>query len=115
MKPQTYNTKKNPIITKNFDCCTSHITKADASLLDRVAKGLLAQENPPIVYKYEEGYFIYVPEDHEGIVADANNAAALGFSPAFVNLLAVTRTQGCKYLQLDCDAMEYEDLPTFNW
>lgn len=39
----------------------------------------------------------------------------LGYSDAFANLLTLARQSGCKYLQLDCDGIEYADLPTFDW
>ena len=38
-----------------------------------------------------------------------------GFSDALYNLLSLARKNGCKYLQLDCDGVEYDDLPTFKW
>lgn len=112
MEPQIYNSKKNPIITKNFDCSTAHITKSDNTLL---LEAMDDPQAPVIVYKYAEGYFIYVPTETDAFIGGTEKEKAYGFSDAFINLLKVAASLGCKYLQLDADAMEYEDLPTFDW
>lgn len=115
MEPQVYNSTKNPIITKNFDCSTGHITVQDNKLLKKSVKD---PESPVIVYEYREGYFVFVSEDWKdgmGGQDEASNIKAYGFSDAFVDLLRRTASLECKYLQLDGDAMEYEDLPTFEW
>ena len=95
---------KEPFITKNLDVSTAHITKEDSELLNQ--KRI---QNLLIVYPYREGYFIYVPE------YDLTQLKKTGFSKAFINLMKQTAKAGCKYLQLDCDGMTYDDLPTYNW
>jgi hypothetical protein len=35
--------------------------------------------------------------------------------PTIINLLEIARGNSCKFLQLDCDGVEYDDLPTFSW
>jgi hypothetical protein len=116
MNAATYNSTKNPIITKNFDCSTGHITAQDNKLLK---KALTDPESPVIVYEYREGYFVYVPTDmgNSGYLGaeEAKAIKAYGFSDAFVDLLKEASRLECKYLQLDGDAMEYKNLPTFEW
>lgn len=115
MNPQIYNSNKNPIITKNFDCSTAHISKLDNALLKRAVSGY---QTPVIVYNYREGYFVYVPYgigSINGVEAEYESIKKYGLSEAFINLLKIAARLECKYLQLDADAMEYEDLPTFDW
>lgn len=104
---------KNPIITRNFDVSTSHITAQDNVLLK---KSVEDPESPLVIYEYKEGYFIYVPTDNNEF--DETEGSCIqehGFSEALVNLLRESARLGCKYLQLDCDAVEYENFPTFEW
>jgi hypothetical protein len=104
---------KNPTITKNFDVSTSHITAKDNVLLKKSVKDI---ESPLIIYEYEEGYFVYVPtEGKEFDEAEGSRIQEHGFSEALVNLLRESARLECKYLQLDADAMEYENLPIFEW
>lgn len=120
MNPQIYNSTKNPIITKNFDVSTGHITARDNRLLKKAVKDKVCNCNPPlIVYTYREGYFVYVPvKDTSPKQFNEKEVQALkdfGFSDALVNLLREAARLECKYLQLDADAMEYENFPTFDW
>jgi hypothetical protein len=106
-----YNSTVNPIITKNFDCSTGHITAKDNKLLKKAVKD---PEAPIIVYEYPEGYFVYVPTSKDEL-AEVPAIKTYGLSDAFINLLLEAARLDCKYLQLDADAMEYENLPTFEW
>jgi hypothetical protein len=38
-----------------------------------------------------------------------------GYSKAFVELLKLAKANGCKFLQLDGDGIQYDDLPSFEW
>ena len=38
-----------------------------------------------------------------------------GYSEDFIFLVELAIANGCKFLQLDQDGIEYEDLPTFDW
>ena len=92
-------------ITKNFDCSTAHITGEDNNRL-------FSYHNYLVIYPYEEGVFIYVPStDFEEFL---NNLKEI-YSEHFKNLLRLAHDNDCKYLQLDSDGIEYEDLPTFDW
>jgi hypothetical protein len=110
MGHETYNTKRNPIITKNFNCSTAHITKEDS---DKISKAIKDPRTPLVGYQYLEGCFIYVAS--VWVKKECEALKAYGFSDAFINLIKVAAGLGCKYLQLDCDEIEYEDLPTFEW
>lgn len=113
MEPKTYNSTKNPVITKNFDVSTGHIKRFDNLRLRRAKNDVTS---PLIVYSYREGCFVYVPTD-EGKFDESEVPAiqAYGFSDALVNLLREAARLECKYLQLDSDAMNYENFPTFDW
>lgn len=114
------NTIKNPFIVKVFEACTSHITKEDDKLL---RKEDLAEIS---VYQVKGGktlfgYLIYTGlEDNTSINEQINKPTQkallkAGFSENFVSLLNKAKKNGCKFLQLDCDGIEYEDLQTFDW
>jgi len=113
MNPETYNSKTNPFIVKVFEACTSHITEKDDANLKRDSN--VTDHNPSlIVYPFEYGYFIF--SDFE---ADEVEAIYLslekkeGYSKEFIQLLKLAKEKGCKFLQIDEDGAEYEDLPTF--
>jgi hypothetical protein len=115
---KTYNSK-DLFIVKVLEACTSHITEEDDKLLKCEGQNDLA------VYdikggKVQYGYLIYTGLD-EGSIREENQSftqaslKAAGFSDALFNLLSLAKKSGCKFLQLDCDGVEYDDLPTFNW
>lgn len=115
---KTYNSK-DLFIVKVLEASTGHITKEDDKLLRRDGQDDLA------VYdvkggKIRYGYLIYTGLD-EGSIREEDSSftkaslKAAGFSDALFNLLSLAKKAGCKFLQLDCDGVEYDDLPTFNW
>lgn len=113
------NSIKDPFIVKVFEASTSHITQKDDQLLKR--------ENLCTVSAYEikgggilYGFLVYTSLEENSSIVESGipDEAALkaeGFSDAFINLLKLAKKNGCKFLQLDCDGVEYEDLPKFNW
>ena len=111
---------KNPFIVKVFEACTSHITEKDNKLLRKEDLAELS------VYNITGGgthfgYLVYTGlEDNtsinEGIKKSAKDALIrAGFSENLVNLLKIAKKNGCKFLQLDCDGTEYDNLQTFDW
>ena len=104
---KTYNSK-DPFIVKCFEACTSHISKEDDKLLKR-------DDCPVSCYNYEYGCLVYTgyPDEHSEYSAETLKKA--GFTEAFANLVVLAQKSECKFLQLDCDGVEYEDLPTFSW
>ena len=119
VEAQVYNSTK-PFITKNFEASTAHITEEDDKLIKATIMAEKTYKFPYtnlIVYSYSEGSFIYtfLTEEGKHLEEIFTTLKEEGFSDAFLNLLLLANQEGCKYLQLDCDAMVYEDLPTFNW
>jgi hypothetical protein len=115
---KTYNSK-DLFIVKVLEACTSHITQEDNKLLGQEDLADL------VVYnikggKTQYGYLIYTGLEEGTSVQEEQSFTqaslkAAGFSDALYNLLSLARKNGCKFLQLDCDGVEYDDLPTFNW
>jgi len=102
---------RNPEIVKVLDISTGHMTKNDAVLLDRSPED---EDSPAIVYKYDEGYFVYVGDflDERHNYEDYRD---YGFSDAFTDILLFAKKTGMKYVQFDCDGASYCDLPNFTW
>lgn len=113
------NSIKDPFIVKVFEASSCHITKKDDQLLKRHDTGTVSayeMRGSGILY----GFLIYTSlEENSSIVEsgipDEAAIKAEGFSDAFINLLKLAKKNGCKFLQLDCDGVEYEDLPKFEW
>jgi hypothetical protein len=113
MQPKTYNSNVNPYIVHVFEACTSHISEQDEANLKRDSND--TAHNPSlIIYPFEYGYFVFsdLPADE---VEDIHRSLLEkeGYSKEFIQLLKLARQNGCKFLQLDGDGIEYEDLPTF--
>lgn len=110
---------KEPRIVKVFEASSCHITGEDDKLLKRDTTGTVSAyeiKGGGILY----GFLIYTSlEENSSIVEsgipDEASMKAEGFSDAFINLLKLAKKSGCKFLQLDCDGVEYDDLPKFEW
>ena len=89
-----------PRVDKIMDVNSGHMTEDD----DRILK---SKDCRAIVYKYCEGFFVYVglPEDD----------AFAGFSKEFQTIIKEARRLGCKFVCFDCDGEIYEELPKFDW
>ncbi len=98
---------KTPHVYKNLDCSTVHITKADSVLLNGRDIGLSIQNT-------DYGWLVFCGTN-DGIKNIREGLKAAGFSLAFVDLFLQARQLGCKWLDLDCDGMTYDDLPKFEW
>ena len=113
--PQTYRLNRlgcqaaNPFLVKSLDISTGHLTQLETNLLDEAVKG--ESENPVVAYKYEYGYFVYVPTENLDYLA----LAEYGYSMQFINILKRAKELGCKYVQFDGDGIQYDDLETFSW
>ena len=114
IKPQSYRLGitgiGNPFLVKSLDISTGHLTKLETNLLDEAAKG--ESENPVIAYRYEYGYFVYVPTADE---PDYLVYAEYGYSKQFIAILRRAKELGCKYAQFDGDGIQYNDLEPFSW
>jgi len=111
-KPQSYRLNRlgcqaaNPYLVKSLDISTGHLTKLETNFLDEAAKG--ESENPITAYKYEYGYFVYVPDEDLAL-------AEYGYSKQFITILRRAKELGCKYAQFDGNGIQYDDLETFSW
>jgi len=114
MDTTPYNSTKNPFIAKCFEVSSCHISKHDCEHLKRDSKD--TSHNPTlIIYPFDYGYFVFAAWEKE---VDEEIQVSLykeGYSKEFAKLLQVARQHGCKYLQIDEDGVEYEDLHVFNW
>ena len=112
-KKTTKSKKKYPIeqpcLTKNLDISTGHISPNDGVLLDNSTE---ESNSPLIVYRYPEGWFVYVPQDdtEEDTEEEINQYKEYGMSEQFCNIIKIASKNKCKYIQFDCDGIEYEDL-----
>lgn len=99
---------KEPRIVKVFEASSCHITGEDDKLLKREDAYISSYEvrGGGVLY----GFLIYT-----GLDDTTSDNKVEGFSDAFNNLLKLAKDNGCKFLQLDCDGVEYEDLPKFDW
>ena len=99
------NSKTNPYIVKAFEASTVHITRADQVLLNK-------EDNPTLViYRYEYGYFIFVEFEKDLMDSSFTGLETEGYSKHIQTLIRRAQQHGCKFLQIDGDATEYEDLP----
>jgi hypothetical protein len=110
--------KNIPCIHKILEASTAHITKEDDALLRLNGQDAVA------VYEVNGGgtcygYLVYtgLDDDLEEFLGTTkpNNLEKAGFSQAFCNLMELARKANCKFLQLDCDGVEYDDLLKFDW
>jgi hypothetical protein len=100
---------KDPTIYKNLDCSTVHITKQDGKLLDQ-------RDCPLSIQNVDYGWMVYCRADNNMLTAEElESLTKFGFSEAFIDLFTIARFHGCKWLDLDCDGMTYDDLPKFAW
>lgn len=97
----------NAHIFQCLDVSTAHITERDNELLAKDGISIS-------VYPYEYGWLVY-SGDGQASKADFERALKEGFSQALINLICIAHEKGCKFLNLDCDGMLYDDLPTFDW
>ena len=110
------NSKTNPFLVKAFEASSCHITKEDNSLLrqeDHCSLCVYEVRGSGILY----GYLICTGFEDSSINPDEFYKAVKdeGYSDAMINLLKLAKDKGCKFLQLDCDGMQYDDLPSFDW
>lgn len=92
------------------DVSTSHITEQDDHLLSESCY----TDCPLVVYKYEYGYFILCGEEDE--IDDLCEAAKIhGFSDSLVNIVKLACMQNAKYVQLDGEGREYNELEVYDW
>ena len=104
---------------KYADVSTMHVTKEDADLLAVDARIRSGKRDPRIpaliVFGYEEGFFVHVPEDEETFKDGLRMAKRHGYSKGMLKLLRLARDEGASFLRLDADGEPYGGLRTFDW
>ena len=93
----------DPQWNKNLAISTCHITAADDAILSQND-----ETNPICTYNTPYGYFVFASQ------ADFNQNLPQ-FSQAFIDIMKFAVTQGVDYVHFDCDAITYDDIPTFDW
>lgn len=93
---------------------TAHIAEEDNNKIQAYLKNEPASLNPLVVYEYEFGYYIYVPQDKELFKEDLEIFKTL-LSADFCKLYQITHEQDCHYLKLDCDGLIYDHLHENDW
>src|SRR3546814_4187020 len=78
-----------------LDCSTAHLSPIARTYLD-AGDGIASTTS--------YGWFVYASEEPDDAVP-----ADLAF------LMAHAQTLGAEYINFDCDALEIDDLPTFDW
>ena len=101
----------------NVNISTSHITLRDSELLtdivDEVDPGF-----PLIVNNTPYGWLVYcyiLAEEGTDKKKFRKDLVEMGFSNEFVSLLELSAEQGAKWVDIDQDGTEYDDLPSFDW
>jgi hypothetical protein len=113
-----YHSQTKPFIAKCFEANMCHISKKDDELILATAHAFKEGDvacTDLIVYEYEEGCFIFAAYEDDEAEDIYTSLEGQGYSKALLDLLRLARKHECKYLQLDRDGVEYEDLPTFKW
>lgn len=98
---------------------TGHISLEDSKILTEAgappAAGNWRDRPPyPVVYPYEYGWFVHVPEpgDLKDHVAEYKEC---GLSSAFIRLIRECCEQGIHFLRLDQEGPEIEGARHFDW
>jgi hypothetical protein len=114
-EPKLYSINK-PYTVKVLDISTGHISSED----DDILMGDFDPSIPefPIVYKYEEGYFVYVPQKQLrpllSFALIVREWRKIGLSLEFCRIMKKAESLGYKYVQFDGDGMQYKDLKWFD-
>ncbi|HDL86051.1 MAG TPA: hypothetical protein ENH11_06985 [Candidatus Acetothermia bacterium] len=69
---------------------------------------------PLALYRTGFGINVFVGGDSDYEVSE-KALREFGFSASFCRLVARARTDGCRYLALDCDGPVYEGILKFEW
>lgn len=100
---------------KNVVFSTAHISLEDSKKLSAWARKIRDfQGDEFLVYEYPEGFFVYIPPLSS--FADAlDDAEHHGMSPGFIKLFILAKDNECKFLHLDGDGPQHEELENYDW
>jgi hypothetical protein len=96
--------RKKLEIYKYLDVSTSHVMESDLAELKR-------RDCPIVAYPYPEGVWVHVTPDK----VTAAGLQALGFSEGFAKVYVAAQKADCYFIRFDCDGMEYEQFPVYEW
>ena len=100
-------------IHKTLVASTAHITELDNAELEVDANTNSLPDL--IVYHYGEyGYTIWIPPEGCLTIQSLENIITR-YSISLKELLDIAKSQGCKYLRVDCDGPIYNNLATYEW
>lgn len=91
------------------EAALSHITKNDSDILEEAARRL----GGCTILSLPGGFLIHCyREPTPALVAEF---VAVGLSASFVDLYRLAHCNGATWLELDCDADEYDELASYEW
>lgn len=99
---------------KVADVSTLHISGEDAVILKKHA-GAGHEEHPQVILEYEYGFMVSTWHSEEDLPNFKDKLTKLGHTPEYVSLVLRCNIGGYKWLNLDCDGEDYDDLPVFEW
>jgi hypothetical protein len=98
-----------------LELSTSHITAEDNEILKEFIN-VPPEKHPQVVMAYEPGFMVSAwhnfKDNPENLEAEL---LKLGHSPAYINILKIAHSNGCKWVNLDADASKLSFLPTYDW
>lgn len=95
-----------------IDLSTVHITRNDTKLLSERDFDYLEL----IVYKYPEGFFIFIGYEDDTLPYITEKFKEKGFSDDFLTLFSnAVKSHTATFLRLDCDGIVNENIPMHDW
>jgi len=88
-------------IIKILVISTCHISKQDSGVLTQ-------QSNPLLADSFYYGWYVFIPDEGE-------DEEHLKLVPSLRPVFELARKNDCKYIRLDQDGDEVEELPRYDW
>ena len=85
-------------ILKMLDISTAHISKETNYKLEKDD-----MDGAIYVVPHYYGWFVFVDDEEPGTPEDLKA------------IFKFAKSKNCSWIKLDCDAVEYKELPTYNW
>ena len=88
-----------------MEVSTGHITLETSKFLDEEGlKAAAGQTAKIFVAAYEYGWFVWIPEKYHG-----------EYPSDLADVLEYAKSKGAAFVNLDCDAITYDDLKSYEW
>ena len=100
-------TEEEFAITSLWTLSTGHMTQEDSTVL--------SQQEELVVYEYDEGFWVIVPDICD--VGDDywDRLRAYGVSGALCHIISVAIGKSVSIVRFDADGPTYDFLPLYNW